>query len=69
MTCSAAIIHCSKTRAHVREYLASRGFQRTLEGWRNGRWSDDASVVTTAASGSRPGYRPHRALLLCARIL
>jgi hypothetical protein len=26
-----------KTREQVREYLASRGFQRTLEGRRSGR--------------------------------
>ena len=38
MTCPAAIIRRYKTRDQVRGYLASRGFQRTLEGWRNGRW-------------------------------
>jgi hypothetical protein len=38
MTCPAAIIRRYKTREQVRGYLASRGFQRTLEGWRNGRW-------------------------------
>jgi hypothetical protein len=27
-----------KTREQVRGYLASRGFQCPLEGWRNGRW-------------------------------
>jgi hypothetical protein len=37
MTCSAAIIRRYKTREQVRGYLASRGFQRTTEGWRNGR--------------------------------
>jgi hypothetical protein len=43
MTCSAAIIRRYKTREQVREYLASRGFLRTLEGWRNwiGRVSRD----------------------------
>jgi hypothetical protein len=38
MTCPAAITRRYETRAQVWEYLASRGFQRTLEGWRNGRW-------------------------------
>jgi len=38
VTRSAAIIRRYETRAQVREYLASRGFQRNLEGWRNGRW-------------------------------
>ena len=38
VTCSAAIIRRFKTGEQVRGYLASRGFQRTLEGWRNGRW-------------------------------
>jgi hypothetical protein len=38
MTCPAAITRRYKTREQVRGYLASRGFQRTLEGWRNGRW-------------------------------
>jgi hypothetical protein len=38
MTCPAAIIRRYETRAQVREYLTSRGFRRTLEGWRNGRW-------------------------------
>jgi hypothetical protein len=38
MTCPAAIIRRYETREQVREYLASRGFRRTLEGWRNGRW-------------------------------
>ena len=33
-----AIIRRYKTRKQVRRYLAARGFQRTLEGWRNGRW-------------------------------
>jgi hypothetical protein len=38
MTCPAAISPRYETHAQVREYLASRGFRRTLEGWRNGRW-------------------------------
>ena len=38
MTCPAAIIRRYATREQVREYLASRRFRRTLEGWRNGRW-------------------------------
>jgi hypothetical protein len=38
MTCPAAITRRYDTCAQAREYLASRGFQRTLEGWRNGRW-------------------------------
>jgi hypothetical protein len=38
MTCSAAIIRRYKTREQVREFLGSRGYQRTLEGWWNGRW-------------------------------
>jgi len=38
MTCPAAIIRHYKSREQVRGYLASRGFQRTLEGWRNSRW-------------------------------
>ncbi len=38
MTCRTAIIRRYKTREQVRGYLGSRGFQRTLEGWRNGRW-------------------------------
>jgi hypothetical protein len=37
MTCLAAIARRYETREQVREYLASRGFQRTLEGWRDGR--------------------------------
>jgi hypothetical protein len=36
MACSAAIIRRYKTREQG--FLASRGFQRTLEGWRNARW-------------------------------
>ena len=39
MTCPAAIIRRYETRAQIREYLASRGCQRSLEGWRNGRCS------------------------------
>jgi hypothetical protein len=38
-----AIIRRYKTRKQVRRYLAARGFQRTLEGWRNGRWIGRAS--------------------------
>jgi hypothetical protein len=38
MTCPAAITRRYGTRAQAREYLALRGFQRALEGWRNGRW-------------------------------
>lgn len=38
MTFPAAIIRRYETHAQVREYLASRGFRRALEGWRNGRW-------------------------------
>jgi hypothetical protein len=38
MTCPAAITRRYETREQVREYLASRGFRRALEGWRNGRW-------------------------------
>jgi len=38
MTCPAAIISRYEAREQIREYLASGGFQRTLEGWRNGRW-------------------------------
>jgi DNA-binding winged helix-turn-helix (wHTH) protein len=38
MTCPAAITRRYATREQVREYLASRRFRRTLEGWRNGRW-------------------------------
>jgi len=38
MTCPAAITRRYGTREQVREYLASRGFRRTLEGWGNGRW-------------------------------
>jgi hypothetical protein len=38
VTCPAAITRRYKTREQVRGYLVSRGFQRTLEGWRNGRW-------------------------------
>jgi hypothetical protein len=41
MTCPAAITRRYKTREQVRGYLVSRGFQRTLEGWRNGRWPRD----------------------------
>ena len=43
MTCSAAIIRRYQTREQVRGYLASRGFQRTLERWRNGRWIGQVS--------------------------
>ena len=48
MTCPAAITRLCETREQVRGYLASRGFQRTLAGWRNGRWigrvcSDDGA--------------------------
>ena len=60
MTCPAAIIRRCKTREQVRGYLASRGFQRTLEGWRNDRWIGRVAA-TTAASGSRSGCRPRRA--------
>jgi hypothetical protein len=38
MTYPAAITRRYETREQVREYLASRGFRRALEGWRNGRW-------------------------------
>jgi hypothetical protein len=38
MTCPAAITRRYETDGQVREYLASRGFRRTPEGWRNGRW-------------------------------
>jgi hypothetical protein len=38
MTCPAAINRRYETDGQVREYLASRGFRRTPEGWRNGRW-------------------------------
>jgi hypothetical protein len=38
MTCPAAIIRRYETREQVWGYLASRGIQHTLEGWRNGRW-------------------------------
>jgi hypothetical protein len=37
MTCPAVIARRYEADEQVREYLASRGFQRTLEGWRNGR--------------------------------
>ena len=34
-----AVVLEGRSKAQVaRDYLASRGFQRTLEGWRNGRW-------------------------------
>ena len=38
MTCPAAISCRNNAREQVRGYLASRRFQRTLDGWRNGRW-------------------------------
>jgi hypothetical protein len=38
MTCPAAITRRYQTRDQVQGYLASRGFTRSLEGWRNGRW-------------------------------
>ena len=38
MTGPAAITRRCKTREQVRGYPVSRGFQRTPEGWRNGRW-------------------------------
>jgi hypothetical protein len=43
MTYPGPIIRRYKTRERVREYLASRGFQRTLERWRNGRWNGRVS--------------------------
>ena len=41
MTCSAAIIRRYKTREQVQGRLASRGFLRTLEEWRNWIGRDD----------------------------
>jgi hypothetical protein len=38
MTSAAAIIRRYDTREEVRGFLGSRGFEPTLEGWRNGRW-------------------------------
>jgi hypothetical protein len=38
MACPAAITRRYDNDEQVREYLASRGFQRTPRGWRNGRW-------------------------------
>ena len=38
MTCPAAITRRYGTGEQVREYLALRGFRRTLDEWRNGRW-------------------------------
>jgi hypothetical protein len=43
MPCPASIIRRYETRVQVREYLASRGFQHTREGWRNGRWIERVS--------------------------
>lgn len=43
MTRPAAIIRRYETRAQVSECLASRGFQRALEGCRNGRGSGRVS--------------------------
>ena len=60
MTCPAAITRRYETREQVREYLASRGFQRTLEGGGTANGSD-ASAATMAASGSRSGCRPRSA--------
>jgi hypothetical protein len=39
----AMLIRRYKTREQARGYLASRGFQRILEGWRNGRWIGQVS--------------------------
>ena len=38
MTCPAAITRRYKTLRTGSGIPGSRGFQRTLEGWRNGRW-------------------------------
>ena len=38
MTCPAAINRHYEARDQAWAYLASRGFLRSLEGWRNGRW-------------------------------
>jgi hypothetical protein len=51
MTNTAATARRYETSEQVRGYLASRSFQRTLEGWRNGRWIGRVSRKV-AASGS-----------------
>ncbi|MEA2731486.1 MAG: hypothetical protein QOF70_5961 [Acetobacteraceae bacterium] len=38
MTCPAVISRHYEAREQAWGYLASRGFRRILEGWRNGRW-------------------------------
>jgi hypothetical protein len=60
MTCPAAITRRCKTREQVRGYPVSRGFRRTPEGWRNGRWIGRVTA-TMAASGSMSGCRPRKA--------
>jgi hypothetical protein len=38
MTCPAVISRHYEAREQAWDYLASRGFRRIPEGWRNGRW-------------------------------
>jgi hypothetical protein len=60
MTCPVVISRHYESREQAWEYLASRGFRRLLEGWRNGRWIERVGR-DDRVSGSRFDCRTRRA--------